>query len=115
MRILSQEGINEKWDIPYEIAVVSYSKYMEGRYRIYAQGTFAGINPNENSIQIAEYSTESKAKKAIEILHDAYMAHIMYKAMPEQQKPLLIATTSDEEQRRLYGVFKFPSENELED
>lgn len=101
MRILAQEGINEKWDIPYEIAVVSYSKYMEGRYRIYAQGTFAGMNPNENSIQIAEYSTESKAKRAMEMLHNEYHGYKVEEVYHEGTE-------------YYHPIFQFPADEELE-
>lgn len=69
MRILSQDTpMIDVFDIPYEMAMLSMSKYMEGRYRIYAQGTFIGNMHDDNFVLMAEYSTESRARKAMELL-----------------------------------------------
>ncbi len=73
MRILSQDiPMINAFDIPYEMAMLSMSKYTEGRYRIYAQGTFIGNTSDDNFAFMAEYSTEAKARKAMEMLREEY-------------------------------------------
>lgn len=68
MRILSQDG---KKDIPYEIAMIDMCKHCtEEKYMIYAQGEFYGANADDNFVLMAEYSTEAKAKKAMEMLRE---------------------------------------------
>lgn len=115
MRILSQDGMGETWDIPYEIAVIIYSKYTEDRHRIYAQGTFAGINPNENFIQIAEYSTEAKAKRAMEMLHGKYSTLRFQEVFDRSVNTSIYESSEKDDKLKFFdATFQFPADDELE-
>lgn len=102
MRILSQNApFIDVFDIPYEMTILSMSKYMEGRFRVYAQGTFIGNTCDNNSILIAEYKTEEKARKALDMLHEKYREVTIY---PFSDKSSTIPPK----------VFQFPSDSEIE-
>lgn len=62
MRVISQDG---KLDFPYEHSVVFISLVDASEIRIVAIG-------DDDNVVIAKYSTEEKAKKAMEMLRDAY-------------------------------------------
>lgn len=61
MRILSQDGLQIQ-DLPYERARI----YLE-KDGITVKGLFDGI-----IFELAEYFTEAKARKVMEMLHEAY-------------------------------------------
>lgn len=61
----------------------------------------------------AKYSTEAKARKAMEMLHEVYMVHSQYKTMTTEQKALFLKCTDEKEQEKIYGVFYFPSDDEV--
>lgn len=70
------------------------------------------IGDNEASI-MAQYSSEEKAKKAMEELRYAYMCHSLVKM--GQTPPDGIDENIDEKLTMgLSGVFRFPAEEELE-
>lgn len=115
MRILSQDiPMINAFDIPYEMTMFSMSKYAEGRYRIYAQGTFIGNTSDDNFVLMSEYSTETKARKAMEMLRGAYVAHAQFKIMTEVQRSVFLSSISEKEQNNLYGLFQFPADDEVE-
>ena len=62
MRVISQDG---KLDFPYENSVVFISLVDASEIRIVAIG-------DDDDVVIAKYSTEEKAKKAMEMLRDTY-------------------------------------------
>ena len=62
MRVISQDG---RLDFPYENSVVFISLVDASEIRIVAIG-------DDDNVVIAKYSTEEKAKKAMEMLRDAY-------------------------------------------
>ena len=62
MRVISQDG---KLDFPYENSVVFISLVDASEIRIVAIG-------DDDNVVIAKYSTEEKAKKAMEMLRDTY-------------------------------------------
>ena len=63
MRVISQDG---ELDFPYENSVVFISLVDASEIRIVAIG-------DDDNVVIAKYSTEEKAKKAMEMLRDAYI------------------------------------------
>ena len=66
MRVISQDGTI---DIPYEDVIIHRFES-----RIYfLNKNLTGVEPLNDDMQIAEYSTEEKAKKAMEMLRDAYI------------------------------------------
>ena len=101
MRVISQDGTI---DVPYELTSIQ----LVSKTTIVAQGSYFGSG-NDNFATIAEYSTEEKAKKAMEELRYAYMCHSLAKM--GKTSPYGI----DEKLAiGLSGVFQFPTEEELE-
>ena len=66
MRVISQDGTI---DVPYEDVIIQ--RFKSGIY--FLNKNLTGVEPLNDDIQIAEYSTEEKAKKAMEMLRDAYI------------------------------------------
>lgn len=67
MRVISQKGMPVMTDIPYEKVAVSQS--MIEPNKIVAWDVAAGEN---DIIFMAQYSTQEKAEKAMQMLHEAY-------------------------------------------
>lgn len=66
MRVISQDGT---LDMPYEEVIIQ-----RFRSRIYfLNKNLAGVESLSDDMQIAEYSTEAKAIKAMEMLREAYI------------------------------------------
>ena len=66
MRVISQDGTI---DIPYEEVIIQ--RFNSGIY--FLNKNLTGVEQFNDDMQIAEYSTEEKAKKAMEMLRDAYI------------------------------------------
>lgn len=67
MKVISQDGT---LDVPYEMVVIQRFKS-----RIYfLNKNLTGVEPLTDDMQIAEYSTEEKAKKAMEMLRETYIS-----------------------------------------
>ena len=65
MRVISQDGTI---DMPYEEVIIQRFKS-----KIYfLNKNLTGVEPLTDDMQIAEYSKEEKAKKAMEMLRDTY-------------------------------------------
>ena len=102
MRVISQYGTI---DIPYDSVIIQ-------RYGIeiyFLNKNLIGVEQLVSDMDIATYSTEAKAKKAMEELRYAYMCHSlakMGKTPPDGIDEKLIMGLS--------GVFQFPTEEELE-
>ena len=86
MRVISQEGT---LDIPYEQVVIQRFK---GEIH-FLNKNLTGIDDLVSDIVIAKYSTEEKAKKAMEMLRKEYQKYASQNYMK---------------------VFQFPAEEELE-
>lgn len=69
MRIISQDGTV---DVPYELALISIYINAREEYNIYAQGTFVGVNADDNFMVMATYSTEVQARKVMKMLRNEY-------------------------------------------
>ena len=65
MRVISQDGTI---DMPYEMVVVKRF----GNAVYFLNRNLAGVENNVRDIELAKYSTEEKAKKAMEMLRDTY-------------------------------------------
>lgn len=102
MRVISQDGT---LDIPYEDVII---QRFESRI-YFLNKNLTGVEPLNNDMQIAEYSTEEKAKKAMEELRYAYMCHILAKMGKTPPDGIDEKLTMG-----LSGVFQFPTEEELE-
>lgn len=102
MRVISQDGA---LDIPYEQVVIQRFK---GEI-YFLNKNLTGIYDLVSDIVIAEYSTEEKAKKAMEELRYVYMCHSLVKMGQTPPDGIDEKLTMG-----LSGVFQFPSEEELE-
>lgn len=65
MRVISQDGTI---DVPYEEVIIQ--RFRSGIY--FLNKNLIGVEPLTDDMQISEYSTEEKAKKAMEMLRDTY-------------------------------------------
>lgn len=102
MRVISQDGT---LDMPYEEVIIQRF----GSKIYFLNKNLTGVEPLTDDMQIAEYSTEEKAKKAMEELRYSYMCHNlanMGKTPPDGIDEKLTMGLS--------GVFQFPAEEELE-
>lgn len=102
MRVISQDGA---LDIPYEQVVIQRFK---GEI-YFLNKNLTGIDDLVSDIVIAKYSTEEKAKKAMEELRYTYMCHSLVKMGQTQPDGIDEKLTMG-----LSGVFHFPAEEELE-
>lgn len=66
MRVISQDGT---LDIPYEM--VAIQRFRNAIY--FLNRNLTGVEDLINDISLAEYSTEEKAKKAMEMLRETYI------------------------------------------
>ena len=102
MRVISQDGTI---DIPYDSVIIQRF----GREIYFLNKNLTGVEHLVSDMDIATYSTEEKAKKAMEELRYAYMCHSLAK---------MGQTPPDEIDEKLAmglsGVFHFPTEEELE-
>ena len=102
MRVISQDGTI---DMPYEEVIIQ--RFESRTY--FLNKNLTGVEPLNDDMQIAEYSTEEKAKKAMEELRYAYMCHSLVKI---GKSPL--DGIDEKLTMGLIGVFQFPTEEELE-
>ena len=98
MRIISQDGTI---DIPYEMSIV----WCEDSGAVLLQP----IGETGEYQTFAKYSTEEKAKKAMEELRYAYICHSLVKMGQTLPNGIDEKLTMG-----LIGVFQFPTEEELE-
>lgn len=121
MRVISQDGTI---DMPYEEVIVQRFKS-----RIYfLNKNLTGVEPLTNDMRIAEYSTEEKAKKAMEMLRDAYIGTpIVMQNVDisedvarefERLKKCGIMVQTENQPSKIEcisnAIFQFPAEEELE-
>lgn len=104
MRILSHDG---KIDMPYELTALSISYKISGSKM--DKNVFC-VNAHSNSLNakrviMGEYSSEQKAKKAMEILQMEYMF--------ENQFETICCGTTDYSSKPTY-YFQFPADDEIE-
>ena len=102
MRVISQDGTI---DIPYEEVIIQRF----GREIYFLNKNLIGVEQLVSDMDIATYSTEEKAKKAMEELRYAYMCHSLVKM---GKSPL--DGIGEKITMGLSGVFQFPAEEELE-
>ena len=103
MRVISQDGTI---DIPYELSAVTIGHKVDlSKFNINIRSKLL----DERPCIVATYSTEEKAKKAMEELRYAYMCHTIVKMGQTPPDGIDEKLTMG-----LSGVFQFPSEEELE-
>ena len=102
MRVISQDGTI---DVPYEEVII---QRFESRI-YFLNKNLTRVEPLNDDMQIAKYSTEEKAKKAMEELRYAYICHSLVKMGQTPPDGIDEKLTIG-----LGGVFQFPAEEELE-
>lgn len=107
MRILSQTGIV---DLPYERIGISRNDT-----EIVAT-PIADSNPQERYWTLAEYSTEEKARKAMEMLRVSFENYDWIKSTGNSEELKQVARTlnHDEFKKMTSSYFQFPSDDEVE-
>ena len=118
MRIISQDGMI---DVPYEMVALHEC---EGKIRMNMAG-----DTGKGTV-LAEYSTEAKARKAMEMLRKAYvglpiiMQNVeitddVTEMFKEWQKQGIFVRTEDNQPSKVEflnnGYFRFPADDDLED
>jgi hypothetical protein len=86
MRVISQDGTI---DVPYEQVVIQRFN----RVIYFLNKNLTGVESVINDMEMASYSTEEKAKKAMEMLRNKYMEYTSTNYLK---------------------IFQFPTEEELE-
>lgn len=121
MRIISQDGT---LDMPYEQVIIQ--RFEDEIY--FLNKNLTGIDDLVGDIVIAKYSTEEKAKKAMEMLRVAYAGKFITNAdIPEDFDETIKTAMKGgfgavivkdscgrAEFNNLNGYFQFPAEEELE-
>ena len=121
MRVVSQDGAI---DMPYEEVIIQRFKL-----RIYfLNKNLTGVESLNDDMQIAEYSTEEKAKKAMEMLRDTYIgmpivmqnvdvSENMAKEFERLKKCGIVVQADNQPSKVEYinnAVFQFPEDSEVE-
>lgn len=116
MRVISQDGTI---DIPYDYfsLSMSYAKIASGK--VEDRNVFSIVCHNlssPNGTKLAEYSTEGKAKKAMEMLRIAHENNEFYHHTANSEHFTEITQALSEEMFEKYTTeyFQFPTEEELE-
>ena len=113
MRVISQSGL---LDVPYELLAISpYSKNMAT-----IVGTFPGndIGKGDRVYILAEYSTEEKAIKAMEMCREQYAQSELNKDMIQKVADTLSkisVSVIDDVRKQLAEkyLFQFPADDEI--
>ena len=121
MRVISQDGTI---DIPYEDVIIQRF----GSRIYFLNKNLTGVEPLNDDMQIAEYSKEEKAKKAMEMLRDAYIgtpivmqnvdiSEDVAREFERLKKCGIMVQTENQPSKVEYinnVIFQFPTEEELE-
>lgn len=122
MRVISQDGTI---DVPYGISSFSMAC---GKYKDVGYAAVYCYNSSMTAAKMAEYNSEEKAKKAMELLRTAYTGRFITNAevsqdFEKEMKELMkggfgtvMVRDSDNraEFNNLNGYFQFPAKEELE-
>lgn len=121
MRVISQDGTI---DMPYEEVIIQ-----RFRSRIYfLNKNLTGVESLSDDMQIAEYSTEAKALKAMEMLREAYIgmpivmqnvdvSEDMAKEFERLKKCGIMVRAENQPSKVDFinnAVFQFPQDDEIE-
>nr|DAU48368.1 MAG TPA: hypothetical protein [Bacteriophage sp.] len=121
MRVISQDGTI---DIPYEMAAIQ--RFKEDIY--FLNRNLTGVEELINDIKLAEYSTEAKAIKAMEMLRKTYIgmpivmqnvdvSEDVAKEFERLKKCGIMVQTENQPSKVDFinnAVFQFPQDDEIE-
>lgn len=102
MRVISQDGTI---DMPYEQVIIQRFK----KEIYFLNKNLIGVEQLVGDMVVAKYSTEEKAKEAMEELRVAYICHNLVKMGQTPPDGIGEKLTMG-----LRGVFEFPADEELE-
>lgn len=103
MRVISQDGT---MDMPYEEVIIQ--RFMSRIY--FLNKNLTGVESLSDDMQIAEYSTESKAIKAMEMLREKYLQYISLQG----GESALVQAVFQPNYWVLPKVFRFPQDDGIE-
>lgn len=119
MRLVSQDGTV---DVPYDICAISLGEH-GSKHIIYIRSKLLDDKP----CTFADYSSEAKALKAMEMLRDAFAGKFVFKnvdlddsvfeLLKEWKSKGVVVTTNDDTQDVQYinnTIFQFPKDEEIE-
>ena len=113
MRVISQDGTI---DVPYELTSIQ----LVSKTTIIAQGSYFGSSSDDNFVTVAEYSTEEKAIKAMEMLREQYGKLEVMKVLASGTAEYMEKSLATDEMIKHYNtycdmnVFQFPQDDEIE-
>ena len=109
MRVISQDGTI---DVPYESVIIQRF----GREIYFLNKNLIGVEQLVSDMDIATYSTEEKAKKAMEMLRIAYENNEFYHHISNSEHFTEFVKALGEEmsKKATSEYFQFPAEEELE-
>lgn len=109
MRVISQDGTI---DVPYEQVVIQ--RY--DRVIYFLNKNLTGVEQLINDIEMAKYSTEAKAIKAMEMLRKVYENNVFYHCTASSKRFEEVQRILSEEQFRKVTTeyFQFPQDDEIE-
>ena len=109
MRVISQDGTI---DMPYESVIIQRF----GREIYFLNKNLIGVEQLVSDMDIATYSTEEKAKKAMEMLRIVYENNEFYHHTSNSEHFTEFAKALSEEmfKKATSEYFQFPTEEELE-
>ena len=109
MRVISQDGTS---DIPYDSVIIQRF----GREIYFLNKNLIGVEQLVSDMDIATYSTEEKAKKAMEMLRIANENNESYhhKGNSEHCTEVTQALSEEMFKKATSEYFQFPTEEELE-
>ena len=109
MRLISQDGTI---DIPYEQVVIQ--RYKEKIY--FLNKNLTGVEQLVNDMEMASYSTEEKAQKAMDMLRDAYNNYDFCINLTTENILRSYANSRSKEEfvKYAYPYFQFPKDEDVE-
>lgn len=109
MRIISQDGTI---DIPYEQCVIQ--RFKEKIY--FLNKNLTGVEQLVCDMEMASYSTEEKAEKSMEMLHDSYnnFDWIKTTGFSDELKVVCKQITKEDFKALTSPYFQFPKDEDVE-
>lgn len=109
MRVISQDGTI---DMPYEQVIIQ--RFQRDIY--FLNKNLVGVEQLVSDIVVATYSTEEKAKKAMEMLRIAYENNEFYHHTGNSElfAEVYHLLSQEDFNERMSEYFQFPTEEELE-
>ena len=108
MRVISQDGTI---DMPYEEVII---QRFESRI-YFLNKNLTGVEPLNDDMQIAEYSTEEKAKKAMEMLRERHTDNVFCREDIQYKAEIMLDEGLDivREMMMKCEYFRFPKDDEV--